>query len=276
MYSTTAKSAGRLACAMVVITGSVLTGHAMAADLPANTSTKAVLTVKSTAPNADHRFTEGRYETATDADWYRLKVTKGLSYGLVASGGSDVGNGTALTLYDARGKKVAFDSAAKNEVTLGFKTASTTTMLMGVQKRIGSTPANKYYALRAKADCGADLATTCQLPEDTYHHGFFDIEGDHDFYKVQFLQGRTYHLYAYANTTNCEIDLRVVGRGGRVLLRPSSISPGYDGDGAQTDYDVDFAAPYTGTYFVDVISLGDVDKADTCVDDYYHGGYKRF
>ena len=277
MKRATVKVAGPVACAVLVTAWTSVGGAAMAADVPASTATKAILPVRSTAPNADHRYTEGVYETPTDADWYQLKVTKGQSYGLVASGGSDDGNGTVLSLFDNRGKRVGLaDNSSKNEVTLGFKAAATATMFVGVQKRAGSTRSNKYYAVRATSDCGADLTTTCQLPEDTYHHGFFDFEGDHDFYKVQFLQGRTYDLWASVESNSCEIDLRVVGRDGRVLLRPNSINPGYNSEGPQTYYDVNFAAPYTGTYYVDVLSVGDVNQADTCLNDYHHGWSKQF
>lgn len=69
---------------------------ALAADVPDGPATEARITVN--VPEID-----GRFETAKDSDWYRVRLVKGGSYAIVGDSGGEF-DSAELRLRDAKGK----------------------------------------------------------------------------------------------------------------------------------------------------------------------------
>lgn len=88
-------------------------------------------------------------------------------------------------------------------------------------------------------------------------HGYHDFAGDHDFYKVALVRGRTHRI---ALDRRRAASIRVVDRAGRVVLRltqdvngPSFIA-------------VQFTAGYSGPFWLDLAGVSGYGSDEGCRD----------
>jgi Bacterial pre-peptidase C-terminal domain len=201
---------------------------ALAADIPGNASTKATLQVTNAG-------TKGRFETAHDSDWYRVRLAKGQDYAVKLGLGYVQG---WLTLRDAAWKPLK-TTANYGDRDAGFEVRAPYTGTYFVEvKGKWYTPAedNDYY-VAVVHDCKDGLGTRCTLlPGKTYHYGSAWIR-DYDVYAAV-LDDRKRYTFTGTTPDICALFLQLLDGAGRVLV-PTT-----------TDDIRDYKPPRSGKYYL--------------------------
>ena len=246
-----------------------MTAHmAAAADVPGNASTTAVL-------NVDNGVTLVTLDGTDDVDWLRFPIVKGQGYSISNGNGND-DSIAGLKVVDRNGRTIVVpEGCTDNYCQVHFTSPVTTTaylVVSGSGTNQGDQAQFNTFTFHAVTDCADSLVTLCRGSTDRERHGYFSYAGDHDFYRVGLLKGRTYGLTLRAKSCGGGIGVRVVGSNGRVLLRPVYKEDG--GSPTETVLTTRFTAGYTGPFFVDFIQVSDAVGA--CQGDFYYRIKKLF
>ena len=242
----------KLLTALAVLSIATLPQFANAADIPANGSTKAVLQVGSTAPNAKPvPETKVTFEKLDDIDWLRLQLTKGQGYVITNDNRDDDQIPNAKVVDKANRTIVKSRDCAGRYCVLHFTSPVTGTEYLSVHggRYLYAPEFNTFY-FSAYADCADSIVTLCKDDATRQRHGAWDYADDHDFYRLSFLQGHTYSINLTSKSTGGAIGIRVVGRDGKVLLRPVYSTNNFHPATTST-VNARFTASYTGPFFVD-------------------------
>lgn len=216
-----------------------ITGSAAAADIPGNTSTRAVLPI----PTA---VLDGFWEREGDDDWYRVDLRKGQAYAFVLYDFSY----RDLTLRDPSGKAVKKGIGNQDVGTgLEYVAPSTGTYYLAARGGPFEAPEDKSYALRSEVDCAGDARTRCALVLGQVQRQEILFDYDVDWLRVTLRKGRVYDFEAgdrRAHGNNMGLELAVLDAQGATL---AATPPAIDsGDPARRIEG--FKAPATGTYYV--------------------------
>ena len=244
-----------------------------AADVPANSTTKAVLPISQTNLGAEWKSTSITFEKPGDIDWYKMSVVQNHSY--VVSNGNGNDDYADMKVVDRNKRTLTKPMFCTGRAcTIDFVASYTGTVyLVAGDKYDGGyqgadTQYNTYF-FRATDDCAATLVTTCRGTINQPRHGYWDWSSDHDFYRFDLLKARTYVISLSNN--NCGTSLRIIDRNGKVVVRPTYAFDNLDAPRQQSYY---FIAGYTGPYFVDFSPTS--DNAYGCNGDYSFTVEKRF
>ena len=202
----------------------------------------------------------GNLETDSDADWFKLSMKSGLSYGL------DLGAATTnqliggdLQLRDDQGNVVAYSITYGGtfnsiEFTPGDDLSGTRDYFLTVtesdssqQNGDGSGDTGGYTVTWITTDTiQNNISTTNALARDTTVNSAIDVAGDTDWFKVTMNAGMTYGFQVLSRTTNPlqwgELELRD-GQGNRIA---------YFNYGSTSTNTLAFTAATSGTYYVTV------------------------
>lgn len=203
-----------------------------ASDVPGNSGTQAVL------PFANS-FTGGTFNSNSDSDWYRIKLTQGADVALTFNHSQyleDGANRSYGALRDPSGKLIKQVYASPNtQVGFEYKVPATATYFVEA-KLVNRLPTDTPdYAIRLGSDCAAKTSTTCALNLGRQQQRAYNFPTDHDWYKVKLAKSRSYTVTATAPDA-MHVDLRDAA--GKLLKKDIKT----------------FKAPASGTFFLDVTS----------------------
>jgi len=203
----------------------------MSDDFSSNTSTTGVLVVNGAS--------NGNIERADDQDWFKVHLRGGVIYRFdaVAAGANPI-NDTTLRIFDAAGNDTGFfDDDANNSffAELFFSPRADGDYFVDVGGF--ATLTGTYQVTATIDDFAAGTSTSGQVAVNSGPaQGTINQPTDEDWFAVDLVAGTHY-------------DLRATGAAGPTTLRDQF------GRILAPDFVTDFAAPYTGRYFVDVGGL---------------------
>ena len=194
---------------------------ATAADVPANSSTKAVMPISQTNLGAEQKSIGITFEKTGDVDWYKMNVVQNHSY--VIHNGNRNDDFAAMKVVDRSSRTLSkpIDCPGRT-CSIDFLAPYTGVVyLVAGDKYSGgyqgaNAQYNTYY-FSATDDCAATLVTTCKSTINQPRHGYWDWYRDHDLYRVDLLKSRTYNVSLSNN--NCGTSLRIIDRYGKVVAR---------------------------------------------------------
>ena len=161
-----------------------------AADILGNKSTTATLPVKDVV-------TLGLFETAGDRDWYRVRLTKGITYAIVIDAGAPLNAadpGIYASVRNSSGRVQASDIDDPDTVGGFTYTARYTGNHFVEYRHLAGVPLPTGYEARVSTDCPGTVETKCTLALGVERKSSFNYAQDMDWFKVQLLRSRTYTL----------------------------------------------------------------------------------
>lgn len=215
---------------------------AIAADVPGNSSTKAVLP----ATNAEQT---GNWHVIYDADWYRVQLKRGDDVGAYLDETGDAGSFT-VRVRDAQGR-ILRSGEGTFERSAGFEFHVPKTGTYFFEARLTSyddLPPSPYrgdYVYAIGSDCRQTIATKCVLDLGKTQQRRIAFDGDVDYYKVNLTAGRSYTVSAVdllPGIVDFKLDV-LDSKGGLVQA----------GDPSHTPL-IKFKAASSSTYFIKVYS----------------------
>jgi hypothetical protein len=187
-----------------LLIGVALTGGALAADVPGNATTKAVLQL-------GLNYRTGLIDRPNDADWYRVQLVKGRHYAFQVSMAEPLpprycegGLGyVTLVLADAKGRVLALTSSGCDGGTVdgGFELTATRS---GVHFARVSGPVREGYEFRAAVDAVNDTSTKAVLLVDKPVNGTLLFGHDVDYFRIHLVAGKSYAL-KLEQTGRCDL-----------------------------------------------------------------------
>ncbi|MDO5646721.1 calcium-binding protein [Paracoccus sp. (in: a-proteobacteria)] len=176
-----------------------------------NTLTDAALTVNG--------VTAGRLDVAGDADWYRVTLTEGLSYGfrLTGDGTTDTARGGRLYLMDSSGQRAGGSSDVGLGGQLNYRVGTTGDYYVNVATYYGASDVGNFQIHSVMTDTVRnDTLTNAALTVNGVTSGRLDVAGDSDWYRVTLTEGLTYGFRLTGDGTTD------TARGGRLYLMDGS------------------------------------------------------
>ena len=164
---------------------------ALAADIPANTSTKAIITP------GPARF-EGHFEKQGDSDWYRVTLKGGHNYAFEASSYC----GTRVDLRNAAGKVLRSSGLASDNGDSGFafRPATTTTFFLeyldvnpDVCLEFGGSYPHPYYG-NVAMEVRGDATTRATIAPGQKISSLVNWSDDKDYFRAQLDAGKRYTI----------------------------------------------------------------------------------
>jgi hypothetical protein len=188
----------------------------LAADIPANTSTRAQARV-------GVNYTPGVLERSGDRDWFRVKLTEGQGYIIKAERNSappDPPWDLETVLRDPRGKVLArIKARTDNPLDLPiipFVAPRTGTYFVEVGgTATGPTRARLGYGVLVAPDCAASPRTTCLLRPGAAPNHAIQTVNDVDWLRTALTVGRSYTIELTGGRTTFTLAL-IDARGRRV------------------------------------------------------------
>jgi hypothetical protein len=217
------------------------TGAALAADIPGNTRTKAVITP------GPKRF-ESHLERRGDSDWYRVTLKAGRNYAFeVASGGC-----TRMNLRNKAGKVLRLDVSFDDEDGgFEFRSATTKTFFLEyvdankapcIDPVEGGYPT--WYSGNVAMDVRGDTTTRATIAPGQTIEGLLNWYFDKDYFRATLEAGKSYAV---------SVPSRPLGTGLVVIDSEGNVVAGGD----RTPFEpLPFSVPRTGTYYVVVAGGG--------------------
>jgi serralysin len=217
------------------------TGAALAADIPGNARTKAVITP------GPARF-EGVLEKRGDSDWYRITLKAGRNYAFeVHSWGC-----TRMNLRNTAGKVLRSDVGWDDEDG-GFEFRSATTKTYFVEyvdankapcidPVVGGYPTE--YSGNVAIDVRGDPTTQTTIAPGQEVESLLNWYSDRDYFRATLEAGKGYVVSV--SSDNGGARLFVVDRRGNVVA----------GEASDPEETLSFKVPKTGTYYVVVLGDG--------------------
>jgi hypothetical protein len=222
---------------------------ALEGDIPANSSTDAILSV-----GGDYR--EGMLSPAGDRDWYRVDVLEGqgLRIALNSSEAGDALGDPYIVLYGPDGAEVARDDDSGEGLNAWLEHQAAAAGSLFIEARGFSDDAVGRYVISITAgEIGASADSADYLaPNSDGRTSIIGAEGDVDWFAIQLIEGRPYRFYLDG-------------------VEPGALADPYlalyDAEGAQVAADDDggaglnsyitFASPTGGAYYAAASSFGD-------------------
>ena len=184
----------------------------------------------------------GTIDYGADQDIYPISLASGESYIFDATGNSL--SDPTLALHDANGVQLQFDDDGGPGLNsrVEYTAPSSGTYYLNVGSYGAGTGS---YTLATRADDAADdIYTTDHVTPDAWHWGNINSGADQDFYSISLTQGQSYTFDVYASGLT-DPTLAVRDSAGAQLA--------YNDDyGSGLDSHIDFTAPHSGTYYLDV------------------------
>ena len=196
----------------------------------------------------------------TDSDWVRVELTAGTTYTFDTSapaGATDGISDTVLVLYNADGNLVSGndDSSGTLFSSLLHTPDADGTYYLAVQGYAGAM--GSYDLGMETVDLAADtiaasVETTAVIAAGDVIDGTLDFTGDHDWYRVEVGAGQAIAIWtsAGANGSVADTTITVYDQNGNVVMTN-------DDFGDDLFSRVEFAAPTSGTYYVDIGGFND-------------------
>ena len=195
---------------------------------------------------------------ATDSDWVRVDLTAGTTYSFATAGGATAGiTDTVLVLYDTNGNVVAGSDDANGTLfaSLLHTPDANGTYYIAVQGFNGAL--GTYELTMATVDTATDTIaasadTTATIAAGDAIDGTLEFAGDHDWYRVEVGAGQAIAIWtsAGANGSLSDTTITVYDQDGNVVMTN-------DDFGDDLFSRVEFAAPSSGVYYVDVGGFDD-------------------
>lgn len=156
-------------------------------SIPGNISTGEVL--------SPGEIVASSIDSGGDADWFRVTLTSGLSYGFTASG-----DGGPLTLpdpdiflYDASGNQIVSGSnSLLTSRTITYDVVTGGTFYVGVSDGNGTDTGNYRLSWVATDTIENNNTTSAFLPREGTRASTIDVSGDADWYGVTLTAGVSY------------------------------------------------------------------------------------
>jgi hypothetical protein len=163
---------------------------ALGADIPGNKSTTATLPIK------DVVRTE-LFEREGDADWYRVNLTRGVTYAVMVDSGFPFNAddpGIRAAARTSSGTILA--STIDHPLNVGgfTFTARATGLHFIVYKHLAGVPLPTGYEARITTDCLSSIETRCALALGVERKSAFNYAEDTDYLRVSLLRSKTYTL----------------------------------------------------------------------------------
>ena len=210
---------------------------------------------------------EGEIEVAGDVDWFAVDFVSGTDYRIDVEG-DDSGGGTLYDtllngIYDADGELIAgttVDSGGGDSVDARLIYTATTTgrhyIAAGAADDLEFVDVGTYTVRVAEYvvpsdDCTVDTATTCSVMVGGSATGDLEVEGDRDWFEVEFVSGNEYRIdltgVDNAGGTLDDPHLRGIYRSDGTKI---SGTENDDGIGLGADSRVEYTASTTGTHYI--------------------------
>lgn len=208
-----------------------------AADIPANKTTKSVLSLGTLGLSS-------QFETLLDADWHKFNITKGDHYAIVLIPG--INGRFKQTLIDDQGKTRITTYGSSPSYPSGFEFTAGVTGLRYIGTKLeqlydGATLPTSYRLIATK-ECDKTIATNCTAAVNETKSSTFAWYGDQDWWKVPVKVGQRYRVTLNASMSDRYIDVM------------TNVGTYQAGDSRV----VDFTAAYTGNYFMNFYAYGGV------------------
>ena len=191
-----------------------------------------------------------------EEDRFETQLLGGLTHTFEALG-SPTGNGTLsdtfLTLYANDGTTILSsddNSGAGLNSRLSFTPGATGTYFVGVSG-FGSNTGSYLVRGYHNADGLASTATTRSVRIGARSNGTLSGSGDHDWFRVNLVRGRTYNFTMNDPADNLDTFLGLRSNTGAVLRSDDDSGPGLNSRIA------DFRATRTGAFFLDAGAFAD-------------------
>jgi serralysin len=202
-----------------------------------------VLTTSSIAPNT---VRSGFINSTADQDFFRINLVAGQSY-IFDVDGISLSDPT-LTLRNSAGTQLVFndDGGPGLDSRIQFRAPTSGTFFLDVG---GFNTSTGSYNLKARIDDVADdIETTNTIGLDFQVAAVINSAADQDFFRVNLQAGRTYSF-----------DVDGIGLSDTTLALRNSLGTQlvFDDDGGPgLDSHIQFRAPTSGTFFLDVGGFG--------------------
>lgn len=203
----------------------------MSDDFSSNTSTSGTIAIGGSSL--------GNIERADDQDWFKVHLRGGVIYRFDAIGdGSQQINDTTLRIFDSTGNDTGFfDDDANNSFFAELFFSPRTDGDYFVDVGGFATDTGTYQVSATTDDLAGGTSTTGSVSVNAGPaRGNIDQPTDEDWFAVDLVAGTHY-------------DVRAAGAAGPTTLRDLT------GRVLALDVVTDFAAPYTGRFYVDVAGL---------------------
>jgi hypothetical protein len=225
-----------------LLIGVAITGSALAADIPGNATTKAVLKL-------GLKYQTGLIDRVNDADWYRVTLVKGKHYAFQVDYAPPFFSDTCyfdldIVLADAKGRVLARSGAACGYNDGGFEL---TIAHSGVHFVRVSGKNRGGYKLRAAVDALNSTSTKAILLVNKPVNGTLLWGRDQDYFRIHLSADKFYTLN-FEETARCDLpSAELWDKSGNLIL------DSYSGEV--------FSVPTTDDYFVRVT---DYDREYEC------------
>jgi serralysin len=223
----------------------ISTGKHMS-SIPGNTSTTEVLDIG--------EVINSNITGSTDADWFRVSLTSGLSYGFTVAGAGGPGIGMPdpdVALYDSNGTSlVNSTNFSSNSATITFDAVTTGTYYVGVYDS-GSDAGNFNLSWVATDNIKNNTTTTRTMLPGQFVSSRIDVAGDSDWVRVTMTAGLHYGFTGEAGGGADfleDIDLTLYNSFGNSIANSVSFS--------STTNALNWLATATGDYFISASDTG--------------------
>jgi hypothetical protein len=198
----------------------------------------------------------GSLDYGGDVDWYRFSARTGQIYTITLSGTPGAANPVAdpvLRVLDSRGTEIASndDSEGSLNSSLNFIPSRGGDVFVAAQsygdQGTGAYTLNIAARTLPPDDASADSGTRGRVDVGASVRGSLDYPGDHDWFRVRLEQGQSYRfsLNGEGDPNLADPLLRIRDGHGQELAMD-------DDGGAGFNSYLEYTAPSTGTYYLDV------------------------
>jgi hypothetical protein len=213
-------------------------------DYTANTSTTGVVSIGGNSP--------GRINASGDRDWFRISLVLGTTYRFTVTGSTL--SDPNLYLRDSSGSELLYnDDFSGRNPQITFTATSTGTYYLDVgsytSDGTGTYSVQAISVGQALDDFAADTTTTGNLNVGRVAEGAINFVGDRDWHRITLTSGRTYQFNLDGNTLT-DPTLRLLDSAGTTVIATN------DNFGLGRNAQITFAAPSTGTYYLDAGAVG--------------------
>jgi hypothetical protein len=236
-------------------------------DYSADTSTTGVVAVNGSI--------SGNLEVAGDHDWFRVQLLQGVSY-IINLRGASANAGTLsdpfLRLYDSTSVLLASDDDSGGDLNSRISFTSSTTAAYYIDAGAHNDLYTGTYTVSVTAvdDYSADTSTTGVVAVNGSISGRLEVAGDHDWFRVQLLQGDSYIINLQGASANAgtlsDPFLRLYNSASMLLASD-------DDSGGNLNSRISFTSSTTAAYYIDAgahndLYTGTYTVSVTAVDDY--------
>lgn len=195
--------------------------------------------------------------TFFDQDWYRVELVAGQTYQFTTAGfGTSPIRDTILVLYDAEGNELARNDNSNGSLysTIVFTAQADSVYFIAVDGYWLSTGDFELslVELDIEDDIVDDAGTVGVIVPGEPFEQSLDYVGDHDWYAIDITAGQAIAIWTSAGSTGSTSDtvLTVYDADGNIVMTNDDFGGDYFSR-------VEFAAPSSGTYYVDVSGYND-------------------